>query len=238
MKRRVALASGRAVAAVLFDKPEGQVTGAEAMAALNYLNTEEDEERRDRALRAGVRASASVLNMGGLLPSELSIPLVAALDALDLGQARGMAKPSPSRRHQNVVERVEFERMLAFQVHFTRGRWEVSKDRALAIVTGVARNSSKIAPTFIGGKPYPTVENPALRMPPGVGFARLKKMLDRGEKELGADKKTAAYKDGVAEREERPLSVHAAFRVKAYTDQWQDAALRAKHWARLRFTKA
>ncbi len=234
MRRRIALASGRAVAAVLFDKPEDQVSEAEAMAALETVGTEEDGDRKARALRAGWRAAAEVLNVGGLLSSALTGPLVDALDALDTGEALGMAKPSPSRRRKNAVERDEFERMLAFQVHFACGRWGVSKSRAVAIVTGVVQPSDGgKKPVIVDGRPYPTVEKPVLPMPQGIEFDRLRKAATRGEKKLGEAKLAAAHADGEAERDGRRLSTFAAFKVRAYSAQWADAKTRAMLWRRL-----
>ena len=195
IQHRVGMASGRAMAAVLLDKPKEQVTDAEAMAAHADHVREYDEARQGKAIRAAWRAAAGVLEREGLLPGLLPVHLEMALVGLDKGEARGMVMPSPApKRSRKAMARIDDVRRLALQVYQAMGLYNISKEHALVAVTGL--------PQGLRGRKYRKVTEPTFRLRKVETYDTLRKRLAEGENAL--DKATlekmravgAARRDG------------------------------------------
>lgn len=178
VRSRVALVSGRSMAAVLLDKREGQVTNAEALAAETDVLREPDPMKQGRAIRAGWLAASAALEREGLLPGLLPIHLRVACAGLDKGEARGMALPMPApKRTKKAAARLDHVRVLAFHVHRAMGQHNISKEHALVAVTGL--------PGGKNDRKYTKVMEPVAGLRMGLSYAVLSKRLAEGEKDWG-----------------------------------------------------
>lgn len=198
LQLRVAIASGRAMAAVLLDKPEDQVTDAEAEAAHADHVGEHDEARQGRVIRAGWRAASAVLEREGLLPGLLPVHLEMALAGLDKGEARGMVMPSPApKRSKKAAARIDDVRLLALYVHQAMGFHNISREHALVAVTGL--------PAGLRGRKYPKVMEPTFSPRIAMTYDTLSKRLAEGEKALDRATLEKMRAVGAARRDGTPL---------------------------------
>jgi hypothetical protein len=137
--------AGRAMAAVLLGKPPEAVTLEEASAALVDFAVPGNADLTWRAVRAGLRASA--LKLSPAFPDALAGELVGAIDALDAGEARGMATPAKivrgggkPARYGPPSRRRDLGRWLVTEMAFQTGQRGLTFDEAVGLVTGVTRN--------------------------------------------------------------------------------------------------
>lgn len=105
---------------------------------------------------------------------------------LDRGEASGCARPAPSRTgRKGGAWRDQIAAAVADEVHFTMGARDVSRERALALVTGVLRP----------GATQPPEANPLIPFRPssarrdGGGdhapYSLVRRLLEQGERLLG-----------------------------------------------------
>lgn len=195
LREHVEAAIGKAIAAVLLDKPQDAVTGPEARAALADWVKPGDAETTHRAIRAGLVAAAMKLE-ADLLPPKLAGEFVGTLKALDRGEARGFAIPATSQRWQGASRRDELATFIAAETHFRRSLEDVSIEEARARVTGVRRPGTRRA------APSPDTLSADLQM---LTYDQVRDLYRAGIKLLGRDSVADAGEQGVAVREGRPI---------------------------------
>jgi hypothetical protein len=176
--------AGRAMAAVLLGKPPEAVTLEEASAALVDFAVPGNADLTWRAVRAGARASA--LKLSPAFPEALAGELVGAIDALDAGEARGMATPAKivrgggkPARYGPPSRRRDLGRWLAIETAFQTGRLGLSFDEAVGLVTGITRN----------GQPS---QHGTPLLPLGGAWDAVRNLVDRArqaDREMWADAK-------------------------------------------------
>jgi hypothetical protein len=154
-------AAGREMAAVLHGKPAGLVTPDEASAALADYAVKGDADLTWRALRAGVRAAVMKLEPV-LFPAALAGELVDALNALDAGEARGLATPADTARgrakrgpYGPPSRRADLGRWLVTETGFQTGLLGLSFDAAVGLVTSVTRDGKPSKHGSAGGPLLP-----------------------------------------------------------------------------------
>jgi hypothetical protein len=167
VRKMVDDASGRAIAAVLLDKPSESVTPAEAATALADPVAVNDRPRTNRAIRAGILAAVSRLSPDCIHPAIARL-VEDGIVMLDAGQSGGWTTPEPGRRSWP-GERALHSHWFALEIAFQIGRLGCSRDHAIGVVTGVWRDGRRPA----GAEP------PVLRW--SLSFEALKKLLKQGE---------------------------------------------------------
>jgi hypothetical protein len=193
IQRSVLVASAKAMVAVMLDKPEDQVTGADMTAVGVGEVNGYDREKFNRSIRAGWKAAAKTLDEEGVLPTFLRVHLELALEYLDRGEANGMAKPSPApRRTKPATARLPHIRLLAYHVHYAMGCYNISKEHAFCSVTGAPDREGRIR-SGIGQK--------VVGIPGAVTYDTLRKLLRAGEKDWGKERLAIIKALGAAVRE-------------------------------------
>jgi hypothetical protein len=199
--------AGRAMAAVLLDKPQEAVTREEAMAALADYAAKGDSDLTWRAVRAGVRAVVLKLEPQ-VFPEALAGELIGALNALDDGEARGLATPAKARREKGKPSRYgppsrrhDLGQWLVTETGFQAGLLDLSFDANIGLTTGVTRD----------GEPSPHGPTPLLPLPMKWDAAR--RFVDEARKRK-PELWDAAVAQGVAEARGEPLDpTFASYRL-------------------------
>lgn len=188
-------AIGRAVAAVLLDKPLDEVTREEASVALANPVAKGDIERTNRAIRAGIRAMALKLEPEILDPRFAGL-IVAVTRRLDAGEWLNLGWATPAKTDQRGSPGVKAEEALWFAVEiaFLRAAYGVTLDKAIGIATGVYRLAT-------GGRKGRSTSSPRPTMPARSGWGRttIQTIIQLGEK---SDPKAIAdaRREGMAAR--------------------------------------
>jgi hypothetical protein len=165
----VHMEAGRAMAAILLGKPARAVTLDEASAALTDYVVTGNPDLTWQVVRAGGRAAISKLTPENF-PASLAGEFVGALDALDAGEARGLATPADAARAKGPPgRRAELGQWLTMEIGFQAGALKIAFDAAVGLVTGVTRN----------GKPSP--HGPAL-LPLGGAWDATRRFVDKARK--------------------------------------------------------
>ena len=140
--------AGIAMASVKLNKPESEVTEAEAAAALEDTVTVGDEELTWRTIRAGETAIVMVLFEAGVFPDWHAGLRIEENEDLDRGQGgTGLSTPAKPKAKRGRPSRLEvLRRILAREVHFALGQGIVdSREKAIELVTGVSRQDVILA---------------------------------------------------------------------------------------------
>ena len=171
--RQVRLAAGQAAAAVLLNKPAGQVTTAEALAAVKDIAQRGDDDRRRRARRAALRETVVLLRPVAY-PENLAGLIEESTKRLDDGLLAGMftpAKRSPGRPGRSASD---WDKHFMIEVVYTETIKNTSRDEAITLASGVEREDA--AP--IGRK------RPKATMPRSAQHSQLRRMVADFEKAL------------------------------------------------------
>lgn len=133
-------AIGRAVAAILLNKPIEAVTRKEALAALANPFAKGDPERTNRAIRAGILAMTLKLDSHLVDPEFLGL-IAGGVRRLDAGEWRNLGWASPAKTTRRGLPGVRAEEALWFtaEIAFLRAAYNVSLDKAIGAATGVWR---------------------------------------------------------------------------------------------------
>jgi hypothetical protein len=146
---RVHMAAGRAMASTLRNKPESEVTDAEAWSVLENFVVAGDEQRTWSIARAGSLGMLQAL--GGLVPPVLADLLAGTFRASEESEVRGLAipRPQPSRgsgkpvRYGPPSKRADVGRWLVREIGFQTGYLRLSLDASVGLVTGVTRSGKQ-----------------------------------------------------------------------------------------------
>jgi hypothetical protein len=146
LRARVLRAAGNAMVSAAAGKRVDDVTEAKALAILEtFVGEGADDEDTWRIARAGVTAAIEAL--APFFPETLAGLVVETFDALDDGEARGLATPAKARRGQGQPSRYgppsrrgDLGRWLIRETAFQTGCLGLSFDAAVGLVTGVTRN--------------------------------------------------------------------------------------------------
>ena len=125
----------------LFDKPMVAVSAAE-MAAAGGADcvVVGDRPKSDRVRRAAHVAALQMLADYGLLPPKMADYVADVFAKLDAGAVEGYARPAPVKyRRDGAVWLDQIAAAIAEEVAFQRGFLDISREAALAQVTGVKR---------------------------------------------------------------------------------------------------
>jgi hypothetical protein len=151
-RKRVAAAvleaMNRAAGAVIFDKPKAAVSAAERAAAeaADYVVVG-DGPKSDRARRAAHVAALQALAEHGLLPPKMADYVTDVFAMLDAGSVEGYARPAPVKhRREGAAWLDQMAVAIADEVAFQGGLLDISREAALAQVTGVKRPDAKRDP--------------------------------------------------------------------------------------------
>lgn len=168
---------GKAMAAVLLDKDKADVTVPEALEALrSYENLVDDDETRQKALRAGWCAIVYKLQ-GNILPAGAALELSRALSALNSGVTVGMATPVKNSRRAGAADYDGLAKYVAMEVAYHQGLLDLAHDApALSLVTGVKNPDSRKS-AAAGAATIPL---------PSITWEQAKDLLRAGRKLLGA----------------------------------------------------
>ena len=179
-------AMDRAAAGVLFDKPWAAVSAVEIeqAAGSNYVAVG-DRPKSDKAQRAAHVAALNVFAAHGLILPRRADYVADVYAHLDGGEAEGLARPAPSRTgRKGAAWRDQIAVAIADEVHFTMGARDVSRENALALVTGVLRPGAAQSPT--ASPLIPLRPSGARRDDSGVHapYSHARRLLEQGEKQL------------------------------------------------------
>jgi hypothetical protein len=171
-------AIGRAMAAILLDKPQEAVTKNEVLAALAKPFAKKDPERTNRAQRAGILALAKNLD-SHLVHHGFAGLIVDVVNRLDAGEWRKLGWATPAKTTRRGSPGVEAEEALwfAIEIAFLKAAYDVNIDKAIGLATGVWRSGT-------GGRKGRPATNPAPTMPARTGWGRTKiqRLIQLGEK--------------------------------------------------------
>lgn len=186
------LLAGRKMAAVLLNKPECDVTDAEALSARHDYVKPGDSETTFRAIRAGFKATLMEYVRHHGFPADLAGEICGSFDALDRGEVRGAAIAAKAGRWKGGSHSDEVAVFLALETSFRSTLEDVSTEEALARVTGVRRPNTKRP------APPPASLSADLR---GTTYDRIRSLRKRGAELLGADGVADAKAQGLAARQ-------------------------------------
>jgi hypothetical protein len=180
-------AMDRAAAGVLSGKPWAAVSAAEIeRAAKSDYIAVGDRPKSDQAHRAAYTAMLRVLADHGLILQRRADYAADVFALLDRGEAEGLARPAPSRtRRKGAARRGQLAAAVADEVHFTMGARDVSRERALALVTGVLRPGAAQPPE---ASPLIPFRPSGARRDGGGGhapYSHARRLLEQGERLLG-----------------------------------------------------
>lgn len=179
VRERSDLAAGRAMARVLSGKEPGDISDKEAREALENYRECKDEELRNRAARAGIRAQMTEF-AGSYFDQCLAGELIDAFQALDVGGTRGIAVATKNGRRAGAKDYDDLARFIASEVAFVRAALDItSNNRALTVVTGLVREGTK-KPL----PPYPGFPSAPLK-DAGASWEQLRRLFDTGRELLG-----------------------------------------------------
>jgi hypothetical protein len=196
-------AMNRAAAMVMFDKPTSLAVPAAERAvaeAADYIVVG-DRPKSDRARRAAHAAALQVLSEHGLIPPKMADYVADVFDKLNAGAAEGYARPAPSKARKGGVWRDNFAVAVADETNHVIGLHGVSRERALAIVSGVKRPTAEGDAPPRAAIPLPLSEAaPRSGVIPSWPWKQAQRLLDRGEEILGDFSIRYARAQGVAAR--------------------------------------
>jgi hypothetical protein len=192
------------------------VSPGEAREALADPVVPGDADLTWRLQRAGLMAVLAVLDEARIIPAHLAGLGIAALKSLDAGEPRGLATPAPSRRWAGAAHHDELGVFVAAMTAFAEGQFDLSRDRAQALATGVARPGARIRPEGIA----PTCPLP------GVPYERVRSLAERGRALLGDAGLAHAREQGVLRARNQPGDPDFA----AYLDMWGRLASDPAAW--------
>lgn len=207
-------AIGRAVAAVLLDKPVDAVTREEALAALANPFAKRDPERTNRAIRAGMRAMAMKLESHLVDPGFAGL-LVGVTKRLDAGEWRNLGWATPAKTTRRGLPGVRAEEALWFTVEiaFLRAAYDVSLDKAIGTATGVWR----LGTGGRNGRPA-ALSGPTMPARAGWGRTTIQKIIRLGEKN-DPERIADARREGKSARTGEVSLGFFTFRLK-YLSTW------------------
>jgi hypothetical protein len=180
-------AMDRAAAGVLYEKPWAAVSAAEIEhAAKSDYVAVGDRPKTDKAQRAAYAAGLRVLAAYGLFPQRRADYAADVFALLDRGEAEGLARPAPSRtRRKGAARRDQIAAAVAEEVRFTMGARDVSREHALALVTGARRPGAAQSPK---ASPLIPFRPSGARRDGGGGhapYSHARRLLEQGERLLG-----------------------------------------------------
>jgi hypothetical protein len=173
-----------AAAAVLTGKPGAMVSAQEAAdAEASGCVVAGDRPKSDKALRAAHVAMLMVLAEHGVIPAKEASYVADAFELLDDGVADGFVRPAPGKGNAWANR---LATALAEVVHFRCSLQDVSRERAMMMVTGIARlGSVRQAPKDNAiplRRPKPVREDGTEDHGP---WRHAQRLLERGERLLG-----------------------------------------------------
>lgn len=180
-------AMDRAAAGVLFAKPWAAVSPTEIKQATksDYVAVG-DRPKSDRAWRAAHAAMLHVLAAHGLVQQRRADYFIDVNALLDRGEASGCARPGPPRTgRKGAAWRDQIAAAVADEVHFTMGARDVSREHALALVTGARRPGAAQSPK---ASPLIPLRPSGARRDDNGGhapYSHARRLLEQGERLLG-----------------------------------------------------